>query len=81
VSEQESEPLAIGHLDIDGVNFAGVKALDARTLELRSQVQAPRAENEALRANNAEMEARIARLEALSPAAPCPDERPSPPGA
>jgi hypothetical protein len=67
-----TEPLAIGHLDIDGVNFAGVKALDARTLELQStvatqaeQIQALRAENEALRANDAEMAARIARLEAL----------------
>ncbi|HKP76975.1 MAG TPA: hypothetical protein VJT67_15700 [Longimicrobiaceae bacterium] len=25
------DPRGIGHLDIDGVNFAGVKALDART--------------------------------------------------
>jgi hypothetical protein len=60
-----SEPLAIGHLDIDGVNFAGIKALDTRTLELQSQVQSLRTENEALRANNAALEARIARLEAL----------------
>jgi hypothetical protein len=60
-----SEPLAIGHLDIDGVNFAGVKALDARTLELRSTVARLESENEALRAANAQMEARIARLEAL----------------
>jgi hypothetical protein len=74
-----AEPLAIGHLDIDGVNFAGVKALDARTLEMRStigqqasalarqgaQIEALRSDNETLRAANAEMEARIARLEAL----------------
>jgi hypothetical protein len=67
-----AEPLAIGHLDIDGVNFAGIKALDARTLQMQSEIQALRTENEALRANNAavearnaEMEARIARLEAL----------------
>jgi hypothetical protein len=67
-----SEPLAIGHLDIDGVNFAGIKALDARTLQMQSEIQALQTENEALRANNAavearnaEMEARIARLEAL----------------
>jgi hypothetical protein len=81
-----SEPLAIGHLDIDGVNFAGVKALDSRTLRLQArvdeqaeQIERLRAENEALRASgaaadarNAEMEARIARLEALAadPAAP-----------
>jgi hypothetical protein len=55
-----AEPLAIGHLDIDGVNFAGVKALDARTLELRSQVQALRTENEALRTSHAALEARTA---------------------
>ena len=75
-----SEPLAIGHLDIDGVNFAGIKALDARTLQLQStvarqaeQIQRLGSENEALRASNAamqarnaEMEARIARLEALA---------------
>jgi hypothetical protein len=74
-----SEPLAIGHLDIDGVNFAGVKALDARTLDMQSQIQQLRDENQALRASaavvqarseevaarNAELEARIARLEAL----------------
>jgi hypothetical protein len=67
-----AEPLAIGHLDIDGVNFAGVKALDARTLEMQStittqarEIERLQAENEALRANDAEMAARIARLEAL----------------
>jgi hypothetical protein len=67
-----TEPLAIGHLDIDGVNFAGVKALDERTTALRSwtaeQVDALRAENEALRAQNAALEARMARLEALAAA-------------
>lgn len=52
------EPLAIGHLDIDGVNFAGVKALDERTTRQAAEI-------EALRARNAELEARIARLEAL----------------
>jgi outer membrane murein-binding lipoprotein Lpp len=56
-----SEPLAIGHLDIDGVNFAGIKALDARTVELQSQVRSLRAENEALRASNAALEARTAQ--------------------
>jgi hypothetical protein len=68
-----TEPLAIGHLDIDGVNFAGVKALDARTLELRStvarqagEIEALQSDNQALRAANADMEARIARLEALA---------------
>jgi trimeric autotransporter adhesin len=41
----------IGHLDIDGVNFAGIKALEERTRRLQ-------AENDALRA-------RLERLEAL----------------
>ncbi|HEY0020602.1 MAG TPA: tail fiber domain-containing protein, partial [Longimicrobium sp.] len=81
-----TEPLAIGHLDIDGVNFAGVKALDERTLEMRStivqqasalarqgaQIEALRSDNETLRAANAEMEARIARLEALVAPTPAP---------
>jgi hypothetical protein len=67
-----SEPLAIGHLDIDGVNFAGIKALDARTLQMQTEIQQLRAENQALRAGNAAMEARIARLEALLAAQPAP---------
>lgn len=48
----------IGHLDIDGVNFAGVKALDARTRELQTQL----AERDH---RIGELEARIARLEQL----------------
>ncbi|HYR06821.1 MAG TPA: tail fiber domain-containing protein [Longimicrobium sp.] len=67
-----NEPLAIGHLDIDGVNFAGIKALDTRTQGMQAtistqarEIERLRAENEALRANDAEMAARIARLEAL----------------
>ncbi|HEX5869671.1 MAG TPA: tail fiber domain-containing protein [Longimicrobium sp.] len=84
--ELGNEPLAIGHLDIDGVNFAGIKALDARTLELQSTVatQAQRIErletdnaalqtaNARMQERNAEMEARIARLEALAAARPNP---------
>jgi phage baseplate assembly protein gpV len=53
-----TEPLAIGHLDIDGVNFAGVEALRARNAALEAR-------NTALDARNAELEARLARLEAL----------------
>jgi hypothetical protein len=67
-----SEPLAIGHLDIDGVNFAGVKALDARTLQMRSEIAQLRQENQALRTRNEEMEARLARLEALMAGQPNP---------
>ncbi|HEX2207137.1 MAG TPA: hypothetical protein VHG93_05605, partial [Longimicrobium sp.] len=79
-----NEPLAIGHLDIDGVNFAGVKALDARTTEMQStiarqaeRIQRLESENEALRAGQAaaqarndELEARIERLEALASPVP-----------
>ncbi|HYW12082.1 MAG TPA: tail fiber domain-containing protein [Longimicrobium sp.] len=64
-----TDGVSIGLLDIDGVNFAGVQALEARTRELQSytaeQVDGLRAENEALRAQNAALEARMARLEAL----------------
>jgi hypothetical protein len=67
-----AEPLAIGHLDIDGVNFAGIKALDGRTLQLQStvarqagQIDQLVAQNAEMAARNAELEARIARLEAL----------------
>jgi hypothetical protein len=60
-----AEPLAIGHLDIDGVNFAGVKALDERTTRQGADIEALRARNAALEARNAELEARLARLEAL----------------
>lgn len=66
-----TEPLAIGHLDIDGVNFAGVKALDARTVALadenralRAQVQTLRAELAALREKGEDTEQRLRRLEA-----------------
>lgn len=66
------EPLAIGHLDIDGVNFAGIKALDQRTLdqaeqvhEIQARAAAQAVEIQALRTRNAELEARIQRLEIL----------------
>jgi hypothetical protein len=74
-----TEPLAIGHLDMDGVNFAGIKALDTRTLQMQSEIAELRTENQALRtsaaaaeARNAELEARVARLEALITATPTP---------
>ena len=70
-----SEPLAIGHLDIDGVNFAGVKALDARTLELQSTVSRQVEQIQRLQSDNAALEARIQRLEALL-AAPSPSPMP-----
>ncbi|HEX6369199.1 MAG TPA: tail fiber domain-containing protein [Longimicrobium sp.] len=60
-----AEPLAIGHLDIDGVNFAGIKALDARTVDLQARVTDQAGQIERLQAQNAALEARIQRLEAL----------------
>jgi phage shock protein A len=48
---------SIGLLDIAGVNFAGVKALEARTTALQ-------AENAELRAQNQRLEERLQRLEA-----------------
>jgi hypothetical protein len=66
-----TEPLAIGHLDIDGVNFAGVKALDARTEQMQSalgaqarQIEELQAANQALQAANAATEARNAEIAA-----------------
>lgn len=44
-----TEPLAIGHLDIDGVNFAGVQALERRTRTQAEELATVRSENAALR--------------------------------
>jgi trimeric autotransporter adhesin len=60
-----AEPLAIGHLDIDGVNFAGVQALERRTRTQAEELAAVRTENAALRTDNAERRARLERLEEL----------------
>ncbi|HEX2079317.1 MAG TPA: tail fiber domain-containing protein [Longimicrobium sp.] len=59
---------SIGLLDIDGVNFAAVKALEARTAELRAktaEVDRLAAELAALRERQAATDARLAELEAL----------------
>ena len=61
-----SEPLAIGHLDIDGVNFAGVKALDARTQGMQSTIADQARQIEQLRADNAALAAASAAAEARS---------------
>jgi hypothetical protein len=61
-----TDDTSIGLLDIDGVNFAGVKALDERTRELQSQVDAQARQIEQLRADKAALEARLERLEALA---------------
>jgi trimeric autotransporter adhesin len=83
-----AEPLAIGHLDIDGVNFAGIRALDTRTEQMQQRMQEQareierlRVDNEALRtadaaaaARSAQLQARLERLEFLV-AAPKPGGR------
>jgi hypothetical protein len=59
---------SIGLLDIDGVNFAAVKALEARTAELRlktAEVDHLTAQVAALRERQAATDARLAELEAL----------------
>ena len=59
---------SIGLLDIDGVNFAAVKALEARTAELRvkaAQVDRLNAEVATLRERQAATDARLAELEAI----------------
>jgi hypothetical protein len=58
--------------DFDGVNLAGIQALETRTAAQASRIEALEAENARLRTQNAEMEARLRRLEVLvsAPAAP-----------
>ncbi|HEX8320387.1 tail fiber domain-containing protein [Longimicrobium sp.] len=67
-----NDRLAISHLDADGVNLAGVKALDARTTAQAEQITALQAENAALRGDveqlrreNAAMAERLRAIEAM----------------
>lgn len=63
-----SDDRAIGLLDIAGVNFAAVQALEARTAELRAataEVSRLNAEMATLRQHQAATDARLAELEAL----------------
>ncbi|MFL5382849.1 MAG: tail fiber domain-containing protein [Longimicrobiaceae bacterium] len=54
------DPRGIGHLDIDGVNFAGIKALEERTRQLQeSQTEVAR-----LRTELTDTQRRLAELEA-----------------
>jgi len=53
---------SIGMGDIDGVNFAGVKALEARTAELRQQLATRDAEVAKLRDDLAELRAQVQAL-------------------
>jgi hypothetical protein len=63
-----SDDRAIGLLDIDGVNFAAARALEARTAELRvktAEIDRLNDEVAALRQRQAATDARLAELEAL----------------
>jgi hypothetical protein len=61
----------IGLGDIDGVNLAGVKALEARTTELRRELDARTAEVAALRSELAELRAEVQAIaKAQAPARP-----------
>jgi trimeric autotransporter adhesin len=51
--------------DFDGVNLAGIQALERRTAGQDSRIQALEGENAALRAQNAALDERLRRLEAL----------------
>jgi trimeric autotransporter adhesin len=55
--ELGDDSLSIGHLDIDGVNFAAIKAMDARTMALA-------AENRRLAEELAATQERLRRIEA-----------------
>ncbi len=69
------DPKAIGHQDIDGVNFAGVQALEQRTRTQAEEIAALRSENAGLkqdvaglRRDNAALAERLRAIEArLSP--------------
>lgn len=55
----------IGMGDIDGVNLAAAKALEARTTALQKQLKAKDAEIAKLKSQSASLEARLEKLEAL----------------
>lgn len=59
-----ADDLTINQGDFDGVNLAGIVALEARTRALAEENAALRAEVEAMRADRAADAARVARLEA-----------------
>jgi hypothetical protein len=67
---------SIGLGDIDGVNFAGVKALEARTADLQRQLNQRTTEVQQLRAEvddlRAQVRALLARESAASPPPPAP---------
>jgi len=66
------DPRGIGHLDIDGVNFAGVKALDARTTQQGERIRQLEAQTTQQAEHIRGLEAQLAELrqmvQALTPA-------------
>lgn len=62
----------IGHLDIAGANFAGVRALEARTTAQAEEIRALQGELAAKDRRLESLEGRLARLEALLQAQPKP---------
>jgi len=58
------DPLTINQGDFDGVNLAGVKALDARTLRQQAEIDALRAENASQAREIAELRAALAQIQA-----------------
>jgi hypothetical protein len=58
------DSLTINSGDLDGVNLAGVQALEARTRAQAERIDALEAENRALRGDQAELRRRMKRLEA-----------------
>jgi hypothetical protein len=60
-----SDPLSIGSVDAHGVAFAGVQALDLRTLGMQNEIAALKTHNEELKKTNEELKARLERIEAL----------------
>jgi hypothetical protein len=54
----------INSIDIDGVNLAGVRALDMRTTKQQKEIDQLKASNEALKKQNGELMARLDKLEA-----------------
>jgi len=54
---------SIGLLDIDGVNFAAARALEARTTTQAAQIQTLQAENATLRQDNARIQEQLRQLQ------------------
>jgi uncharacterized coiled-coil protein SlyX len=56
------DPRGIGHLDIDGVNFAGVKALEARTTQQAERIRTLEAQTTQQAEHIRGLEAQLAEL-------------------